>query len=80
MNLEMRLTRNIMYYLVAVKCIRLPTSCLYKFESTLYPLSSLLNFKPVTIEVGAALQFIMLNIFKISLAYLDYEMNIHFSF
>jgi hypothetical protein len=80
MNLEMRLTTNIMYDLVAVKCIRLPTSYLYKFESTLYHLSSLLNFKPVTIEVGATLQFIMLKIFKILLAYLDYEMNIHFSF
>jgi hypothetical protein len=36
----------------------------------------MLNFNPDMTGVGAALEFIMLNIFKISCAYLDCEINI----
>jgi hypothetical protein len=43
MNLEIKLTTNIMSGLVAVKYIRLPTSLLYKVGSTYYPSSYLLS-------------------------------------
>ena len=60
MNLEMRLTTNIMSDLVVVIYTILPTCCLYKFEL-------------ITIGVGVSLQFIILNLFKISFAHLDCE-------
>src|SRR5229473_6867085 len=79
MNLEIRLTPYIMSGLVAVKYIRLPTSLLNSVGSTVDPSSSLLNFKPVITSVGAVLQLDMLNIFKTSLAYFDYDIKIPLS-
>jgi hypothetical protein len=76
MNLEIRLTPYIMSGLVVVRYIRLPTSLLNSVGSTLDPLSSLLSFNPVMTGVGAAFEFTILNLFNISCAYLDYEINI----
>ena len=76
MNLEIRLTPYMMFGLVAVKYIRLLTSLLNSVGLTVDPSSSLLNFKPVITGVGAVLQLDMLNIFKISLAYFDYDIKI----
>jgi len=76
MNLEIRLTPYIISGLVVVKYIRLPTSLLNSVESTLDPSSSFLQFNPDMTGVGAAFEFINLNLFKISCAYLDCEINI----
>ena len=80
MNLEIKLTPYIMSGLVAVKYIRLPTSLLDIVGSTMDPSSSFLNFKPVITGVGAILQLDMLNIFKTSLAYLECDIKIPFSY
>ena len=80
MNLEIRLTPYMMYGLVVVKYIRLPTILLNSVGSTVDPSSSLLNFKPVIIGVGDVLQLDILNIFKNSLAYLDCDINIPLSY
>jgi hypothetical protein len=76
MNLQIRLTPYIISGLVVVGYIRLPTSLLNSVGSTLEPLSSLLNFDIVMTCVGAYLKFIILNLFNISCAYLDCEINI----
>ena len=76
MNLEIKLTPYIISGLVTVRYIRLPTSLLNSVGSTLDPLSSLLNFNPIMTSVGVAFEFIILNLFNISCAYLDYEINI----
>ena len=78
-NIEIRITPYMMSGLVAVKYIRLPTSLLNIIGSTVDPSSSLLNFKPVITGVGAVLQLDMLNLFKTSLAYLDYDIKIPLS-
>ena len=52
MNLEIKLTPDMMCGLVAVKYIRLPTNLLNSIGSTVDPSSSLLNFKPVITGVG----------------------------
>ena len=62
--------------LVAVKYIRLPISLLNSVGSTVDPSSSLLNFKHVITGVGAVLQLDILNVFKTSLAYFDYDIKI----
>ena len=61
---------------VAVKYIRLPTILLNIVGSTIDPLSSLLNFKLVITSVGDAFQLLILNLFKMVLAYLDYDIKI----
>ena len=71
MNLEISLTPYMMSCLVTIEYTRLP--------NTVDPSSSLLNFKPVIIGVGAILQLDILNIFKTSHAYLDYDINIPLS-
>jgi hypothetical protein len=76
MNLEIRLTPYIISSLVVVSYIRLPTSILNSVGSTLDPLSSFLNFNPIMTGVGAAFEFTILNLFNISCAYLDCEINI----
>ena len=75
-NLEIRLTPYIMSGLVVVKYIRLPTSLLNSVGSTVDPSSSLLNFKHVITGIEAVLKLDMLNLFKTSLAYLDYDIKI----
>jgi hypothetical protein len=76
MNLQIRLTPYIILGLVDVKYIRPPTTLLNRVGSTLDALSYLFNFNHVMTGVGDALEFIMLNLFKISCAYLDCEINI----
>jgi hypothetical protein len=76
MNLEIKLTPYIISSLVVVRYMRLPISILYRVGSTLDPLYFLLNFNHVMKGVGAPLEFIMLNLFKISCAYLHCEINI----
>jgi hypothetical protein len=66
MNLEINLTPYIMLGLVVVRYIRLPTNLLNRVGSTLDLSSSLLNFNHVMTGVGAALEFIMLNLLNIS--------------
>ena len=56
MNLEIILNPYMMYVLVDVKYVRLPTSLLNSIGSTVDPSSSLLNFKPVITGVGFDLQ------------------------
>ena len=68
MNLEIRLTPYMIYGLIVVKYIRLPTSLLNSVGSTVDPSSSLLNFKHVITAVETDLQFDILNIFKTLLA------------
>ena len=63
MNLEIILTPYIMFGLVAVNHIRLEPSLLNSVGSTVYPSSSLLNFKPVITGVGVVLQLDIINIF-----------------
>ena len=65
-----------MYGLVPVKYISLPTSLLNKVISTVDPSSSLLNFKHVITGVGNVLQLEILNLFKTALAYFDYDIKI----
>ena len=79
MNIEIGLTPYMMYGLVAVKYIRLPTSLLNNVGSIVDPTSSLLNFKPIITGVGATLQLDILNLFKTALAYFDYDMKIPLS-
>ena len=76
MNFEIMLTPYIISGLVVVRYIRLPTILLNSVGSTLDPSSSLLNFNHVMTGVGDALEFFMLNLFIISCAYLDCEINI----
>ena len=68
-----------MYGLITVKYIRMPTSLLNRVGSIVDPSSSLLNFKHVITAVGVVLQLDMLNIFKTSLEYLDYDIKIPLS-
>ena len=68
-----------MFGLVTVKYIRLPTIFLNIIGSTVDPSSSLLNFKPVITGVGVVLQLDMLNLFKTSLAYLECDIKIPLS-
>jgi hypothetical protein len=75
MNLEISLTPYIISGLVVVTYIRLPTNILNSVGSTLDPLSFFLNFNPVMTGVGATFEFIILNLFNIPCAYLDYEIN-----
>jgi hypothetical protein len=74
-NLQIGLTPYIISSIVVVRYIRLPTSVLNCVGSTFDPLSSFLNFNHVMIGVGATLEFIMVNIFKIACAYLNCEIN-----
>jgi hypothetical protein len=76
MNLEIRPTPYIISRLIVVRYIILPTSILNSVVSTFDTLSSFLNFNHVMTGVGAASEFIILNIFIISFAYLDCEINI----
>ena len=76
MILEIRITPYMMFGLVAVKYIRLPTILLNNVGTTLVPSSPLLNFNHVMIDVKVALHFTILNLFKNSFAYLDCEINI----
>jgi hypothetical protein len=77
-NLEIKLTPYILSGLVVVRYIKLPSSLLNIVESTLDPSSYLLNFNAVMTGVGATLEFIMFNLFKISCAYLDCEIYTSF--
>ena len=61
--------------LTVVRYIRLLTSLLNSVGSTLDPLSSLLNFNTVMTGVGVDFEFTILNIFNISYAYLECEIN-----
>jgi hypothetical protein len=70
MNLEIKLTSYIMSGLMEVRYMRLPTNLLNRIGSTLGPTSSLVSFVPVAIGVGDGLQFIILNLFNTSMAYL----------
>ena len=79
MNPEIRLTPYIIFGLVAVKYKRLPTSLLNNVGSTVNPSSSLLNLKPVITSIGDFLQLEILNLFKIALACLDYDIKIPLS-
>ena len=79
MNLEIILTPYMMFGLIVVKYIRLPTSLLNSVASTIDPSSSLLNFKPVITGVGAVLQLDILNLFRNALAYFNYDMKIPLS-
>ena len=74
-NLEIILTPYMMYGLVAVKYIRLPTNLLNNVGSIIDPSSSLLNFKHVITSVGATLQLDILNLFKTALAYFDLDIK-----
>ena len=76
MNLEIILTPYMMFGLVAIKYMRLPTSLLKIVGSTVDPLSSLLNFKLVITGVGVSLQLVILNIFKTVLAYLECDIKV----
>ena len=76
MNLEIKVTPYMMFDLVAINYIRLPTSLLNSIGSTVDPSSFLLNFKPIITSVRVGLKLGMLNLFKNSLAYLDYDINI----
>ena len=80
MNLEIRLTPYMIFGLVVVKYIRLPTNLLNNIGSTVDQSSYLLNFKLVITSVGDALQFDILNPFKTMLAFLDYDMKIPLSY
>ena len=80
MNIEIRLTPYMMSSLVVVKYIRMPTNLLNSVGFAVDTSSSLLNFKPVIIGVGADLQLDILNIFKIVLAYLDHDIKIPLSY
>ena len=79
MNLEIKLTPYIMYGIVSVKYIRLPTSLLNNIGFTVDPSSSLLNFSHVITGVEATLQLDILYLFKTALAYFDCDMNIPLS-
>ena len=68
-----------MYGLVVIKYIRLPTSLLNSIGSTVDPSSSLLNFKPIITGVEFVLQLDIFNLYKIALAYLDCDINIPLS-
>jgi hypothetical protein len=76
MNLDIRLTPYIISDIFSIRYIILPTILLNNAGSTLDPLSSLLNFNLVMTGVGTSLEFIILNLFRISYAYFDYEINI----
>ena len=65
--------------LVVIKYTRLPTSILNSVGYTVDPSSSLLNFKPIITGLGDILQLDILNIFKIALAYFDYDIKIPLS-
>ena len=78
MNFEIILTPYMMYGLVVVKYIRLPTSLLNNIGSIVDP-SSLLSFKPVITGVGTTLQLDILNLFKTVLAYLECDTKIPLS-
>ena len=75
-NLEIRLTTCIRSGQVVVKYIKLPTILLYSVGFTRLVQPSLLNFKPISIGVGATLLFFILNLSKIYLAYFSWEMKI----
>ena len=79
MNLEIKISPYIMSGLIVVKYIRLPTRLLNSVGSIVDPSSSFLNFKLVITSVGALFQLDMLNLFKTSLAYLDYDIKIPLS-
>jgi hypothetical protein len=68
MNLEIKLTTNMISGLVVVKYIRLPTSLFYRVGSTYDPSSYLLSLILVAIGVAAGLQFNILNLFNTSFA------------
>ena len=79
MNLEIKLTPYMMFGLIVVKYIRMPTSLLNSVGYTVDPSSSLLDFKLVITGVGVVLQLNMLNLFKNSLAYFYCDKNIPLS-
>ena len=79
MNLEIRLTPYMMFGLVIVKYIRMPTTLLNNVGSIVDPSSSLLNFKLVITGVGDDLQLDILNIFKTVLACLACDIEIPLS-
>ena len=68
MNLEIILTPYMMFGLVAIKYMRLPTSLLKIVGSIIDPSSSLHNFKLVITGVVVVLQLDILNLFIIALA------------
>ena len=76
MNLEIKLTPYMMFGLVTIKYVRIPTIILNIVGYIVDASSSLLNFKLVITSVGLVLQLDILNIFKIALAYLDCDINI----
>ena len=78
-NLEIKLTPYMMFGLVVVKYIRIPTSLLNSVGSTVDPSSSLLNFNHVISFVGDELQLEILNLFKTVLSYLDCDIKIPLS-
>ena len=79
MSLEIRITPYMMYGLVALRYIILPTNLLNSVGSTFDPSSSMLNFNLVITSFGDALQLAKLNLFKIPFAYLDCDINIPLS-
>ena len=79
MNIEIRLTPYMMYGLVDVKYVRIPTRLLNSVGYTIDPTSSLINFEHVITGVGVVLQLEMLSIFKTSLAYFVYDIKIPLS-
>lgn len=80
MNLEIKLTANIISCLVAVKYMRLPTMLLYKLGSKSLVMSSLMSFNPIIVGVIVALLSCMLNLSNTSLAYFHCEIKILFPF
>ena len=75
-NIEIKPTPYMISHLVTVKYIRLATILLNNVGSTVDPSSYLLNFKHVITGVGVVLQVDMLNLFKTTLAYFDYDIKI----
>lgn len=80
MTIEVKLTMCIIYGIVVIRCIRLPTSYLYNVRLNIETLSSLLNFVPMEIGVFFNLHFLILKISKIYLTYLFFKIKIPYSY
>lgn len=68
--MEIKLSPYMIFGLVAIKYNRLPTNFLHKDGSTIGPLSSLLNLVLVAMGLIVVLHFSILNLFRMSMAYL----------
>ena len=64
MNMELKLTIYMIFGLVALRYMGLPTNLLNNFRFASAPLSSLLSLVHVAIGVGVSLQSFILNVFR----------------